>query len=332
MRPPLPDYPGSKGGSGVAKRIVSLMPPHRVYIEAFLGGGAVLRLKKPAALSIGLDLAPSVIAAWRPAATPGLTLQDCEAWHAGNGEADVRIADNGDADRHAILGEVGRASREASPGMTLGPSGTTSPDVALGSGLWALPSDPAITAEHAAPGEPRGNPLLEGPLCVAMVDALEWLASAPAMLLDPETLLYCDPPYLRSVRTRLFYDFELESPEAHGRLLELLYGLRCMVVLSHYPCRFYADRLRHWRQVSYRTMTRGGVRIECAWCNFPEPQVFHDPRFLGDGFRERERIKRRSTRWRLRFQGMSSAERQVVATALASVDRASLEAALQPGS
>jgi hypothetical protein len=197
------------------------------------------------------------------------------------------------------------------------PGGTTTPD-------------PTIAAASVTPGDARET-LLEGPLCVAMVDALEWFVSSPTMLQDPQTLLYVDPPYLRSVRTRLFYDFELESPEAHGRLLELLCGMRCMVILSHYPCRFYSERLKSWRQVSYRTMTRGGVRIECAWCNFPEPQVFHDPRFLGDGFRERERIKRKSTRWRLRFQTMSSAERQVVAGALASVDRTSLEAALRPG-
>lgn len=35
------------------------MPPHRVYIEPFLGGAAVMRLKRPAALNIGVDLVPS---------------------------------------------------------------------------------------------------------------------------------------------------------------------------------------------------------------------------------------------------------------------------------
>src|SRR5216684_1286815 len=57
-------YPGGKNGAGVYQRIISLMPPHRVYIEPFLGGGAVWRLKLPAAVNIGLDLDPRVIAAW----------------------------------------------------------------------------------------------------------------------------------------------------------------------------------------------------------------------------------------------------------------------------
>jgi hypothetical protein len=54
-------YPGGKAGDGVYQRLISLMPPHEVYIEPFLGGGALMRLKRPARLNIGLDLDPKVI-------------------------------------------------------------------------------------------------------------------------------------------------------------------------------------------------------------------------------------------------------------------------------
>ena len=33
-----------------------MMPPHEVYIEPFLGGGAIARLKRPAPLNIAMDL------------------------------------------------------------------------------------------------------------------------------------------------------------------------------------------------------------------------------------------------------------------------------------
>lgn len=40
-------YPGGKGGAGVVQRIINLMPPHRVYLEPFLGGAAVMRARAP---------------------------------------------------------------------------------------------------------------------------------------------------------------------------------------------------------------------------------------------------------------------------------------------
>jgi hypothetical protein len=43
--------------------------------------------------------------------------------------------------------------------------------------------------------------------------------------------------------------------------------------------------------------------------NYPEPQTLHDYRYLGENFRERERIKRKQIRWRRRLQDMDSSER-----------------------
>src|SRR5690606_2449974 len=56
-------YPGGKGK--VYQHIINLMPPHRVYIEAYLGGGAIMRHKKPAEHNLGIDIDPQVIARWQ---------------------------------------------------------------------------------------------------------------------------------------------------------------------------------------------------------------------------------------------------------------------------
>ncbi|ALV06359.1 Upf31.0 [Roseateles depolymerans] len=56
-------YPGGKGKT--YQHIINLMPPHRVYIETHLGGGAVLRNKRPAEHSIGIDADERVVAQWR---------------------------------------------------------------------------------------------------------------------------------------------------------------------------------------------------------------------------------------------------------------------------
>lgn len=56
-------YPGGKGKT--YQHIVNLMPPHSVYIETHLGGGAVLRHKRPSAKSIAIDADERVIELWK---------------------------------------------------------------------------------------------------------------------------------------------------------------------------------------------------------------------------------------------------------------------------
>lgn len=49
-------YDGGKNGPGVYQRLICMMPPHTVYVEMFLGSGAILRRKRPAALSLAYEL------------------------------------------------------------------------------------------------------------------------------------------------------------------------------------------------------------------------------------------------------------------------------------
>ena len=46
---------GSKATPGLCQAIVSLMPPHDLYLESHLGGGALMKRKPPAERSIGID-------------------------------------------------------------------------------------------------------------------------------------------------------------------------------------------------------------------------------------------------------------------------------------
>ena len=55
-------YRGSKATAGLCQPLIALMPPHSVYMETHLGGGAIMR-RKPAALrNIGIDLDGRVLA------------------------------------------------------------------------------------------------------------------------------------------------------------------------------------------------------------------------------------------------------------------------------
>ena len=55
-------YPGGKAGSGVYQRIINQMPPHEVYVEPFMGGAAVMGMKRPARWNYGVDIDPRVVA------------------------------------------------------------------------------------------------------------------------------------------------------------------------------------------------------------------------------------------------------------------------------
>lgn len=55
-------YMGAKNGSGVFQAIIALMPPHDTYVEPFVGSGAILQRKAPAARSIAIDKDPAATA------------------------------------------------------------------------------------------------------------------------------------------------------------------------------------------------------------------------------------------------------------------------------
>ena len=49
-------YLGSKATAGLCQAIIALMPPHSVYLESHLGGGAIMKRKPPAQRNIGIDV------------------------------------------------------------------------------------------------------------------------------------------------------------------------------------------------------------------------------------------------------------------------------------
>ena len=46
---------GSKATTGLSQALIALMPPHSIYIESHLGGGALMKRKPAAVRSIGID-------------------------------------------------------------------------------------------------------------------------------------------------------------------------------------------------------------------------------------------------------------------------------------
>lgn len=70
-------YPGGKGKS--YQRLINLMPPHETYIETHLGSGAVLRNKRPAKTTIGIDADERVVSAWSQSTPMGCKVVQADA-------------------------------------------------------------------------------------------------------------------------------------------------------------------------------------------------------------------------------------------------------------
>jgi hypothetical protein len=228
-------FVGSKGGAGVWQRIISEMPPHDLYVEAFAGTGQVLLHKRPARASIAIDS-----------------------------------------------------------------------DAAACTGLERSLID--------RNGEGAGVTVVCG-------EAISWLEKHRGKF-NERTVVYLDPPYLFETRAdpgRRYYGHEFGEEAMHAGLLTLLSRLGRQgvgVLISGYRSALYDFTLKLWRRVDYRTATRGGGVTESLWCNFKAPAQLHDYRFLGTGFRERERIKRKKARWLSKLRRMTPVESAAVLAAI----------------
>jgi hypothetical protein len=244
-------YPGGKSGSGVYQKIINQIPPHRVYIEPFVGGGAVALHKRLAVATIAVDSDAAALAGFTQSFRSMLA-ENGDAGHPG-----APIAKNDDA--------------SWSPGLTV------------------------INGD-----------------AISFLESYTWQGGE---------FVYCDPPYLFETRAggrRKIYKSEFGDIYDHDRLLGVLLTLPCMVATSGYWSGLYAKALDNWREIHYQTRTRGGQTVtEWLWMNYPEPSELQDYRYLGENFRERERLSRIRRRWLARLDRMDRLERYMLASAIA---------------
>lgn len=72
-------YPGGKNVNGTYHKIINQIPPHDIYVEPFIGGGAILRRKRPASMTVGSDLDTGVCKAWADYQMEGLEVHNQDA-------------------------------------------------------------------------------------------------------------------------------------------------------------------------------------------------------------------------------------------------------------
>jgi DNA adenine methylase len=109
--------------------------------------------------------------------------------------------------------------------------------------------------------------------------------------------LFLDPPYLIETRksSKNVYKHEF-TREDHIKLLSMIITLPFNIALSCYDNELYKSLLAGWRKITFQSQTRKGTATETLYMNYPEPEALHDYNFIGNDFRERERIKKKIQR------------------------------------
>jgi len=285
-------YTGGKDGAGVWQRLVNEIPPHEVFVSAFLGDCAIMRHKRPARVNVGIDLAAGTAsrfaAAWPGAAAEygGVTLPELQLYQC---DAIAWLA-------HAF--DLYRVHRLQAPALE--------PATLAAAGQLELPPQKPAAVDRTTDGHHQPPNLA--------TEALVARFGVPA----GGVFVYADPPYLLETRRsgRSYYEHEMTEVD-HRRLLDVLVSLPCRVMVSHYPHPLYAATLTSWRTFTFRAQTRQGTAIEQVWCNYPVPETLHDVRWLGRDKREREKLTRRRRNLLGKIKRLSPIERQSLLQAVA---------------
>lgn len=88
---------------------------------------------------------------------------------------------------------------------------------------------------------------------------------------SPDTLFYCDPPYLHTTRgDRKAYGFEMDAEE-HRELAQTLNACKGKVAVSGYPCQAMDEYYKGWRRFDAPIKNCHSIkkpRQECLWMNY----------------------------------------------------------------
>jgi DNA adenine methylase len=273
MDHPLIRYHGAK--FRIAHWIISQMPNHVCYTEAFGGAAGVLLQKPRSYAEVYNDLDGDIVNLFRVmrdsssreklieqlVLTPYAREEFENAWKSTTDDIER-------ARRLIIRAQMGFGSAGATKGIT-GFRIDTKRQYGTAQSLWAT-----YPEQLAMIGQRLSGVLIENRPAIQILKDH-----------DAETTLhYVDPPYVHDTRyagakTGRVYRHEMNDDQ-HAELLETLLGLKGMVMLSGYQSDLYDDVLTGWKKVEIKARISSGrgtdTRTECLWMNpaAAQPDLF----------------------------------------------------------
>lgn len=249
-------FPGGKGM--LVNKLLPLIPPHRIYVEVFGGGAHLLFAKKPAPVEIYNDIDSDLVNFFRVLRDPQKSAELCrllELTPYSREEHDYACAI---LQKSEGLSDIERAyfffvcTQQSFAGYY--------------NDAWSYRV--TETSRGMASGVSRwwarieSLPEFANRLLTVQIEHDDFRKIIPRYD-TPETLFYCDPPYVPEARrTRDIYSHEM-TLEDHEDLVSLLLECKGMVILSGYRHSVYEPLERAgWQRYDFQVSCHlaGSVR------------------------------------------------------------------------
>ena len=261
---PVLKYPGSKWR--MADWIISLMPPHKSYLEPFFGSGAVFFNKRPSRIETINDLDGEIVNLFRcvrewpeelacaVALTPYSREEYERAWSRFKAGGKAR----GIEDARLTLVRYWQSHGSTSVYKGGWRNDRAGREYAYDVRYWRnLPGWVLDAAERLKDAQ------------IEQTQAVELIRRFK----HPDVLIYADPPYVVSTRKGKQYVVDMVEDRQHIELLEALKEHPGPVILSGYENELYEKHLQGWVKLHKKAMAEGGAaRTETVWLNY-EPQI-----------------------------------------------------------
>lgn len=258
------------GKWALAPKILPYFPNHRTYVEPF-SGAASLFMQKPRAFSEVLnDLDGEIVNLFRVLRSPALAGRLAkELFLTPYSRAEFDLAYT------PAKGKVERARRLLVRAY-MGHGSSGAHHLATKTGFRSYRSRERTMPQHDWANYPAEIPIFTSRLEGVIIEC------RPAGFVinrfdNPDTLIYCDPPYVHSTRSephnvgkKGHYRHEMTDKD-HEELARQLHAARGMVIISGYQCPLYDDLYGSWQRVDFQHFAGSSAgrvdRVESIWIN-----------------------------------------------------------------
>ena len=258
---PIMRYHGGKWM--LAKWIISHFPDHRIYVEPFGGAASVLLQKSRSYAEIYNDLDGEIVNVFRMARERGQELKE-----------QLRLTPFSRMDYEETYSKTNCPLEQARRTIARSFMGFGSAAATQGKNRRGTKSTGFRSNSNRSGSTPAHDWKNYAECFEEIIERLRGIVieNRPAMQVmsshdGPETLHYCDPPYIFSTRddARSYYRHEL-TDDQHAELSEFLKSLKGYVILSGYPSETYDELYKDWQRHDREAFADGAKkRIECLW-------------------------------------------------------------------